>query len=77
MSRYVPYLAELQPELFIEVSPALARERGLAHLEWAHLVTARAAVEARVVVTDRLAPLRVEGGWCTRSASRTTGATEA
>ncbi|MBW3651833.1 MAG: formate dehydrogenase, partial [Actinobacteria bacterium] len=59
MSRYVPYLAELQPELFIEVSPQLAAERGLAHLDWAHLVTARSAVEARVLVTERLAPLRV------------------
>jgi formate dehydrogenase major subunit len=59
MSRYVPVLAELQPELFIEVSPALAEERGLGHLEWAHLVTARSAVEARVLVTDRLRPLRV------------------
>ena len=60
MSRYVAYLAELQPELFIEVSPELAAARGLAHLDWAHLVTARAAVEARVLVTDRLVPLRVE-----------------
>ena len=59
MSRYVPYLAELQPELFIEVSPALAAERGLSHLGWAHMVTARSAVEARVLVTDRLRPLRV------------------
>ncbi|MDQ3979134.1 MAG: molybdopterin-dependent oxidoreductase, partial [Actinomycetota bacterium] len=61
MSRYVPYLAELQPELFIEVSPALAAERGLRHLEWAHMITARAAVEARVLVTERLAPLPVAG----------------
>ncbi len=59
MSRYVAYLSELQPELFIEVSPALADERGLGHLEWAHLITARTAVEARVLVTDRLRPLRV------------------
>ncbi len=61
MSRYVPYLAELQPELFIEVSPELAAERGLEHLEWAHMVTGRSAVEARVLVTDRLAPLRIDG----------------
>ncbi len=59
MSRYVPYLAELQPELFLEVSPQLAADRGLEHLGWAHLITARSAVEARVLVTDRLAPLRV------------------
>ncbi len=59
MSRYVPYLSELQPELFLEVSPQLAAERGLVNLDWAHLVTARSAVEARVLVTDRLRPLRV------------------
>ncbi len=29
MSRWVPFLSELQPEFFCEVSPALARERGL------------------------------------------------
>jgi formate dehydrogenase major subunit len=61
MSRNVGYLSELQPEMFVEVSPELARERGLTHLGWAHLVTSRAAIEARVLVTDRLAPLRVDG----------------
>jgi len=61
MSRQLPYLAELQPELFVEVSPELARLRGLEHLGWAHVVTSRAAVEARVLVTDRMAPLRVDG----------------
>jgi formate dehydrogenase major subunit len=61
MSRQLPYLAELQPELFVEVSPELARLRGLTHLGWAHVVTARAAVEARVSVTDRMAPLRLDG----------------
>ena len=29
MTRWVPYLAELQPELFCEVSPELAEDRGL------------------------------------------------
>jgi formate dehydrogenase major subunit len=60
MSRQLPYLAELQPEMFVEVSPALARERGLEHLGWAHVVTSRAAIECRVLVTDRLTPLRVQ-----------------
>ncbi|NHC15852.1 formate dehydrogenase, partial [Motilibacter sp. E257] len=60
MSRYLPYLAELQPELFMEVSPELAAERGLKHLDWAHVITARAVIEARVLVTDRLTPLRVQ-----------------
>jgi formate dehydrogenase major subunit len=61
MSRQLAYLSELQPEMFVEVSPELAAERGLEHLGWAHIVTARAAIEARVMVTDRLTPLRIDG----------------
>jgi formate dehydrogenase major subunit len=61
MSRWLPYLSELQPEMFCEVSPELARERGLEHLGWATIVTARSAIEARVLVTDRLAPLTMQG----------------
>ena len=61
MSRTLPYLAELQPEFFCEVSPELAAERGLEHTGWATIITARAAVEARVLVTSRLRPLTVGG----------------
>ena len=61
MSRTVPYLAELQPEFFCEVSPALAASRGLEHGGWATIVSARQAVEARVMVTERIQPLRVQG----------------
>jgi formate dehydrogenase major subunit len=61
MSRWTPYLAELQPEFFVEVSPELAAERGLEHAGWATIVSARGAVEARVMVTDRMTPLRVDG----------------
>ena len=61
MSRWVPYLAELQPEFFCEVSPELAAERGLSHLGWATIVTARSAIEARVLVTERMTPLRMQG----------------
>jgi formate dehydrogenase major subunit len=61
MSRTLPYLAELQPEFFCEVSPELAAERGLTHLGWATIVSARAAVEARVLVTNRIPPLKVRG----------------
>jgi formate dehydrogenase major subunit len=59
MSRWLPLLSELQPEFFCEVSPELARERGLEHLGWATIVSARTAIEARVLVTDRVVPLRV------------------
>jgi formate dehydrogenase major subunit len=61
MSRWLPYLSELQPEFFCEVSPELAAERGLEHLGWATIITARNAVEARVLVTERIPPLTVQG----------------
>ncbi|MEU6117552.1 formate dehydrogenase [Streptomyces sp. NPDC047117] len=61
MSRWSPYLSELQPEFFCEVSPALAAERGLTHTGWATIVTARNAVEARVLVTERIKSLTVQG----------------
>ena len=61
MSRTLGRLAELQPELFCEVSPALAAERGLENGGWATIVTARAAIEARVLVTRRNRPLRIPG----------------
>ncbi|TNM61150.1 formate dehydrogenase [Streptomyces sp. NP160] len=62
MSRTLPYLSELQPEMFIEVSAELARERGLEHQGWATVVTPRSAIEARVMVTPRVRPLRLPGG---------------
>jgi len=61
MSRWLPYLSELQPEFFCEVSPALAAERELEHLGWATIVTPRGAIEARVLVTERMRPVRVGG----------------
>jgi formate dehydrogenase major subunit len=61
MSRTLPYLSELQPAMFVEVHPDLARERGLTHGGWATIVTARAAIEARVLVTDRVRPIAIGG----------------
>jgi formate dehydrogenase major subunit len=61
MSRFLPYLAELQPAFFCEVSPQLAAERGLDHLGWATIITARSAIEARVLVTERMQPLELQG----------------
>src|SRR5438270_364176 len=61
MTRTLPYLSELQPEMFCEISPGLAAERGLEHGGWATIVSARTAIEARVLVTERMKPLRVAG----------------
>jgi formate dehydrogenase major subunit len=61
MSRTLPYLSELQPEMFCEVSPELAALRGLENGGWATILTARTAIEARVLVTPRMRTLRVDG----------------
>ena len=61
MSRYLPRLSELQPELFVEVSPQLAAERSLVNGGYARLTTPRASIEARVLVTHRLKPIQLNG----------------
>ncbi len=61
MSRWLPYLSELQPEMFCEVSPELAAERGLEPYGWATIISPRAAIEARVLVTERMTPLIIDG----------------
>ena len=61
MTRGLPYLAELQPELFCEVSPELAALRGLRHGGWVTILTSRTAIEARVLVTRRIRPVQLDG----------------
>jgi formate dehydrogenase major subunit len=61
MSRWLSWLAELQPEMFCEVSPQLARDRRLTNGGWATISTARGEIEARVLVTARVPPLLVRG----------------
>ena len=61
MSRWLGWLSELQPAMFCEVSPELAAERGLKNGGWATIRTARAEIEARVLVTRRMRPLRLAG----------------
>jgi formate dehydrogenase major subunit len=61
MSRNLPWLAELQPEMFVEVDPVLARERGIEDGGWVTVSTERGSIEARAKVTARIQPLRVGG----------------
>lgn len=62
MSRTLPYLSELQPEFFVEVSPELAELRGLTNGEYATLVSSRTAIEAKVLVTERIRPIKLGDG---------------
>jgi formate dehydrogenase major subunit len=61
MSRNLPWLAELQPELFCELDPVLAASRGIEDGGWMTIATARGAIEARARVTARIRPLEVAG----------------
>lgn len=61
MTRTLPWLAELQPELFAEINPELAAEKGIENGDWVTVSTARGEIEARALVTPRMKPLQVYG----------------
>ena len=61
MSRDLSHLAELQPELFAEISPELATDLGLRNRDWVTLFTPRGLISARALVTARMRPLTVDG----------------
>jgi formate dehydrogenase major subunit len=61
MSRTLSHLAELQPELFAEISPELAREIGVTNGDVVQVSTARGAIEARALVTTRMPSLDIDG----------------
>ena len=61
MSRWLPWLAELQPELFCEISPEHAEEIGVRNTELVTIRTPRGAIKAKALVTRRIRPFRVQG----------------
>ena len=62
MTRYVPWLAELQPAAFCEIDPELAVEKGIKSGDWVTLSTAVGEMEARALVSGRMRPLRLGKG---------------
>ena len=61
MSRWNPWLTELQPELFVEISPELAQEKSIRNLDWVRVSSPRGQVRAKALVTRRMRPLTVNG----------------
>ena len=61
MSRWVPWLSELQPELFAEISEELAAEKSVKMGDWITIWTKRGEVEAKAMVTKRIQPLHIKG----------------
>ena len=62
MTRYVPWLAELQPALFVEIDPELAVLKGIKNGGWATVTTSVGEIEARALVSGRMRPLRLGRG---------------
>ncbi len=61
MSRNQPWLLELQPQVFVEMSEELARLKGIKNGQRVRVSSSRGDLEATAVVTPRLRPLKIEG----------------
>jgi formate dehydrogenase major subunit len=61
MSRWIPWLGELQPELFAEIPPELAAEEGVRNADWVTIETSRGKIHARALVSDRMPVFRFDG----------------
>src|SRR6267142_1817852 len=61
MSRWNPWLTELQPEFFVEISPELAAEKGIGNTDWISVSTPRGRIRGKALVTRRLRPFTIAG----------------
>src|SRR5947208_13642823 len=61
MSRWNGWLSELMPEMFAEISPELAAEKGIANRDWITVSTPRNQIECKALVTRRIRPFRHNG----------------
>jgi formate dehydrogenase major subunit len=61
MSRFLPHLAELQPEMFAEISPELAQQLKIDNGDYICIVNLRGAIEARALVSRRTRPVQLNG----------------
>jgi formate dehydrogenase major subunit len=61
MSRWLEWLAEAQPQMFVELSEQLAEEKGIKNGEMARVKSARGNIEAVAIVTKRFQPMQVNG----------------
>jgi formate dehydrogenase major subunit len=60
MSRWLPWLSELQPEMFAEIDPVLAAREGIEDGGWMTISSPRAEIVARARVTKRMRPLKID-----------------
>jgi len=61
LTRWQPWLVEMQPSLFVEISVELAREKGIKNGDQIFIKSARGQAEALAMVTARLRPFTIDG----------------
>jgi len=61
MTRNLPWLVEMQPEMFVEMSPDLAQEKNIKNGEQVTVESARGSIKAVAIVTRRLQPFKLNG----------------
>jgi formate dehydrogenase major subunit len=63
-TKHVQVNAVLQPEFFVEIGEALAKEKNIKSGSWVRVWSKRGSVKAKAVVTKRIVPLMVDGKPC-------------
>jgi formate dehydrogenase-N alpha subunit len=61
MSRNLPWLAECQPNMFLEIGEELARDKGIGNGDQVVVTSARGQIQMVAVVTKRWQPFQVNG----------------
>jgi formate dehydrogenase major subunit len=61
MTRYQPYLLEMQPQVFVEMSEQLAKLKQIKNGERVMVQSARGKLECTAIVTKRFQPFKVAG----------------
>jgi formate dehydrogenase major subunit len=61
LTRWCPWLAEMQPGMWCEIGQELAKEKGIANGEKVIVESARGKVECTAIVTPRFKPFTIDG----------------
>lgn len=63
MTRNVPWLVELVPDMFVEMSMQLAARKKVSNGDLVTISSKRGVIQAKALVTSRIKPLLVGGKW--------------
>jgi formate dehydrogenase major subunit len=61
MTRNLPWLVELMPQMFVEMSEELAKEKGIKNAELVTVESIRGKIQAVAIVTKRFRPFQLNG----------------